>query len=82
MTNTNCLEGIRCPHCGDEDAFRIEAQVTVYVTDEGTEDQGGDYAWEDESPCQCAACKHGGTIKDFRIENQSGNPADMLAEEY
>jgi Zn ribbon nucleic-acid-binding protein len=71
MTNKNCLEGIRCPQCGHEDAFRIEAQITVYVTDDGTEDQGGDYAWEDESPCQCVACMHTATIKDFRIENQS-----------
>jgi len=70
MTNKNCLEGIRCPQCGDEDAFRIEAQITVYVTDDGTEDDGGHYAWDDQSPCRCAGCGHAGTIKDFTIENQ------------
>jgi hypothetical protein len=43
MTNKNCLEGIRCPQCGYEDAFRIEAQIRVYVTDDGTEDEGGHY---------------------------------------
>jgi hypothetical protein len=71
MTNENCLEGIRCPQCGYEDAFRIEAQITVYVTDDGTEDEGGHYAWDGESPCHCAECDHAGTIKDFRIENES-----------
>jgi DNA-directed RNA polymerase subunit RPC12/RpoP len=29
MPNTNCLEGIRCPKCGHEDAFKIEAKVLV-----------------------------------------------------
>jgi Zn ribbon nucleic-acid-binding protein len=71
MTNKNCLEGIRCPQCGHEDGFRIEAQITVYVNDDGTEDEGGHYAWDGESPCSCAECDHAGTIKDFRVENQS-----------
>ena len=70
MTNKNCLEGIRCPQCGHEDAFRIEAQITVYVTDDGTEDEGGHYAWDGESPCRCAECGHAGKIADFRIENE------------
>jgi Zn ribbon nucleic-acid-binding protein len=71
MTNKNCLEGIRCPQCGHEDAFRIEAQITVYVTDDGTEDEGGHYAWDGESPCRCAECGHAGKLEDFRIQNQS-----------
>jgi len=25
MTNENCLEGIRCPQCGQEDCFKITA---------------------------------------------------------
>ena len=67
MTNKNCLEGIRCPECGHEDAFRIEAQIMVIVRDDGTEDGGGDYAWDDESPCRCAECNHAGKIK--RLSN-------------
>jgi hypothetical protein len=80
MTNKNCLEGIRCPECGHEDAFRIEAQITVHVTDEGTE-EGGDTEWTDASYCECAGCKHAGTIKDFTIKNQSENPADRIEED-
>jgi hypothetical protein len=68
--NKNCLQGIRCPQCGYEDAFRIEARIMVYVTDDGTEDEGGHYGWDEESFCGCAECDHAGTIKDFRIENQ------------
>jgi hypothetical protein len=78
MTNNNCLEGIRCPNCGHEDGFRIDAQITVYVTDDGTEDEGGHYAWDGESPCRCAECNHAGRIKDFRIENQSAEQEACL----
>ena len=77
MTNKNCLEGIRCPECGHEDAFRIEAQITVHVTDEGTE-EGGDTEWTDASYCECAGCKHAATIKDFTIENHSAKQDDSL----
>jgi hypothetical protein len=72
MTNKNCLEGIRCPQCDQEDAFRIEARIMVYVTDDGTE-EGGHYAWDGESPCHCADCRHAGTIKDFQIEKAKGD---------
>ena len=70
MTNTNCLQGFRCPECDESDAFRIEARITVFVTDDGTEDECGQYVWDGDSPCQCGDCGHNGTIKDFRVENQ------------
>ena len=72
MTNKNCLEGFRCPKCGAEDAFYIEARIEVLVRDDGTEDQGGDYIWDQEHPCCCAACKHLGRVSDFTVENQTG----------
>jgi hypothetical protein len=49
MTNTNCPEGIRCPECGYEDGFYVEAIVTLLVSDDGTEDRGGDHFWDEES---------------------------------
>jgi hypothetical protein len=48
MTNTNCLEGIRCPDCGNEESFRIAAKTIVTVTDDGIEDHG-DMEWDDDS---------------------------------
>lgn len=65
MTNTNCLEGIQCPQCGSEDRFRIAATSIFTVTDDGTEDHG-DVEWDDDSHAECAACRHRGTLKDFR----------------
>lgn len=70
MTNTNCLKGVRCPKCGFEDKFIIHAKVDVEVTDEGTEDAGGEYYWDDTHYCKCTGCKYEGTLADFTIEYQ------------
>ena len=70
--NTNCLEGIRCPRCKQQDLFYINARVEVDVTDNGTGDERGEYFWDDQSPCRCAddTCDRRGVLGDFRIENQ------------
>jgi hypothetical protein len=64
MTNTNCLEGIKCPACGNEDRFRIAGTTVFTVTDEGTEDHG-DIEWDDDSHVECAQCYHHGALRDF-----------------
>lgn len=66
MANTNCLEGVACPKCKQEDAFKIEAKIFVHVTDEGTEDLGGDYEWHDDAICVCDNCKHTGRLREFK----------------
>jgi len=70
--NTNCLEGIRCPRCKQQELFYIRACVEVDVTDNGTGDERGEYFWDDQSPCRCAddTCDRRGVLADFRIENQ------------
>lgn len=68
MPNTNCLEGIECPECGQKDLFKIAAVVIVEVTDDGTEDQGGDYELHENSYCECPACGHRGKLADFTIK--------------
>jgi hypothetical protein len=78
MANTNCLEGIACPKCRADDAFYIEALVELRVTDDGTEDEGGDHIWSEDSPCRCAACDHHGEVSDFTVENW---PATSIAKE-
>lgn len=52
MTNTNCLEGIRCPKCGNEDCIKIVALIPCFVTDEGSE-AVGDHEWDDDSHAHC-----------------------------
>jgi hypothetical protein len=65
MANTNCLEGMMCPECGSEEPFRIVVTMTVLMYDAGSEDDpmGGDQEWGDS--CECHACGHAGTVKDF-----------------
>jgi hypothetical protein len=65
MTNINCLEGIQCPQCGNEDTFRIAAKTIATVTDDGTDDVG-DMEWDDDSYAECTGCHRHGTLKDFR----------------
>ena len=69
MTNTNCLEGIRCPACGREDRFKITALVTCLVTDNGSEPVG-DHDWDDDSSTHCAVCGFDGKLKTFRRRNR------------
>jgi hypothetical protein len=70
MTNTNCLEGIKCPACGNEDRFRIAGTAVFTVTDEGAEDHG-DIEWDDDSYADCPDCFRHGTLKDFRAQPSS-----------
>lgn len=65
MTNTNCLENVRCPKCGQEDRFHITALITCIVTDDGSEPMG-DHNWDDESLTHCVECSFDGKLSDFR----------------
>ena len=65
--NTNCLEGIRCPECGQEDEFRIEGRTVFEVTDDGTGDHG-DVEWDEDSYVLCPSCEFEGKLGHFQIE--------------
>lgn len=65
MSNNNCLQGMKCPSCGNEDSFRIACQVWCDVSDEGTGDTY-DYEWDDESSCVCPECMKVGCVGDFK----------------
>lgn len=73
MTNENCLEGIYCPRCGQEDRFYIDARVTCLVTDDGAEAQG-DTEWDADSYCRCGGCEWYGPLKGFYVPE--GLPPD------
>jgi hypothetical protein len=69
---TNCLAGWRCPNCGDAEKFRIDRAVqhlTVYLSDDGTEDGNGgvETDFPDDASCSCLSCGHAGTVKDFLL---------------
>lgn len=64
MTNTNCLEGIRCPKCSQEDRFFITGCAQFEVTDDGSE-AVGDHEWDEGSSTRCPECNHIAPLKDF-----------------
>jgi hypothetical protein len=65
MTNTNCLENVCCPRCGQEERFKIVALISCEVTDDGSEPVG-DHEWGDDSATHCPECGFDGELKDFR----------------
>ena len=62
--NTNCLEDIQCPKCGNEDNFKVEGTSLFEVSDDGT-GWHGDVHWDDDSLMICVQCDHRGKWKDF-----------------
>lgn len=55
MANKNCLEGMKCPKCGQENNLRISATAVFDVTDEGAE-LFGSVNWDDDSRVVCPHC--------------------------
>ena len=67
-SNENCLAGMRCPKCGQEEPLSIEVTVTAHVLfhDEGSADwPQGDMEWDEKSACECPNCRYTATVKDF-----------------
>lgn len=65
MPRTNCLEGWKCPECGNKDKFTISVTATADVTDEGIED-GFDYEWDNDSFARCSKCGRSGSVLEFK----------------
>jgi Zn ribbon nucleic-acid-binding protein len=65
--NTNCLEGIRCPKCGQDDSLRIAGSSIFTVVDDGTEDHG-DVEWDEDSWALCPACEYEGKLGMFHTD--------------
>lgn len=66
MANSNCLRGMACPECGNEDWFCIEISAWSEVTDDGTGDIG-DVEWDSTSGCRCPECHKEGIVADFMV---------------
>jgi ribosomal protein S12 methylthiotransferase accessory factor YcaO len=77
MTNENCLQGVKCPACGNEDTFRIQVTTMASVTDDGAEVEHGDMDWDDDSYAECANCCEHGKLSDFKA--QSETPSGSLS---
>jgi DNA-directed RNA polymerase subunit RPC12/RpoP len=69
MTNENCLEGIRCPKCGNEDRLFIVATILADVTDDGADiARHTDMEWANSSPARCPDCGETGPLSNFHTE--------------
>jgi hypothetical protein len=67
MTNENCLKGIRCPQCGNQDRFLIVARIMVDVTDAGADIANGPgMEWDEDSLTICPECDRDGPLREFR----------------
>jgi hypothetical protein len=64
--NDNCLEGIRCPHCGWEGPFRINVMTTVLMHDDGCDGIDDSTEWDDKSWIECVNCNGEGKVSEFR----------------
>lgn len=59
--NHNCLEGWRCPKCGQEDSFAVAASCWVELRDDGTWNET-DFDWTEESAVRCNDCDWTGEV--------------------
>jgi hypothetical protein len=78
MTNTNCLEGVKCPACGNEDTFRIQITTMADVTDDGAEVEHGEMDWDEASYAECAQCCKHGKLSDFKLPDETPPAAPVL----
>jgi hypothetical protein len=69
MLNNNCLEGVKCPKCGNEERFRIQALIVCNVTDEGSEPTG-DHEWDQTSHTLCPVCEFEDNLSAFSIAGE------------
>jgi hypothetical protein len=70
MTNDNCLDGIQCPACGQEETFRIEITTMSTVSDDGAELEYGEMHWDETSYTECVDCLKHGPLSDFGAQSK------------
>ncbi len=71
--NENCLEGIRCPRCGQHGEVHVAAMIWTAVIDNGTDDDlqdDHDTEYDDTSPATCPTCEYEGKWGDFQAPEE------------
>jgi len=79
MTNHNCLEGIACPRCGNDERVIIAVETLATVTDDGAE-TFGDMEWDDDSFTRCPECDYWGRLAKFRTPCEASELTDLTEE--
>lgn len=78
MPNENCLRGIKCPKCNNEDSFKIAVTKMVLMTDDGSEDTSGDEEWNGDSYIECTECGASGKVEEFRPASTKESKAAVM----
>lgn len=73
--NTNCLAGLRCPQCLQEDKILLQASCWVAMTDDGTDPYDDELKiqevdWDDATPAVCPKCNFAGRMVAFQIPEE------------
>jgi hypothetical protein len=69
--NTNCLEGFKCPKCGQEDEILLWVANWVSLKDDGSDPFAdslknlGDLEWDGSTSGMCPVCKFKGNMRKF-----------------
>ena len=79
MSNENCLKGIKCPKCGNESKFIIQANAVVTVEDSGVTD-AHTFEWGSDDGCKCAACDFHGELSEFEMDSKCDDCEGMFHE--
>lgn len=72
--NTNCLEGMRCPKCGQEDEILVQGTSWLSLKDEGSDFYAAstkgisDVEYHDDSLAACPECDYQGELGDFKVK--------------
>jgi predicted nucleic-acid-binding Zn-ribbon protein len=77
--NTNCLEGIKCPKCGNEDSFAVDVKGWATITDDGL-GSVMDADWEEDADTVCSICSHQGPWSEFIIPTPKSRAIALLAQ--
>lgn len=76
MGNENCLAGVKCPKCGNEDKFFIHASAEFEVTDDGTDLYSG-VGWDESACIRCPECGEHGKVGDFTKRDEDLKPFEV-----
>jgi Zn ribbon nucleic-acid-binding protein len=76
MSNINCLKGMRCPSCKNQDEILVRARMWVSLNDDGTDPYAdstsmcGDVDYDNDADARCPECGHEGALREWCAVNQ------------
>lgn len=68
--------GMCCPHCKEDDGLSVQIKIVAMakLSRFGTDFDGADHEWNDDSACECD-CGFSGKVRDFKDPAKCAPPA-------